>query len=81
MPSNPIFFQKMLEIYEKIKPESLAVYYSILIHLYRAEFCINIDEFDEFLTSLTNTFDESCKNVSIYSNLYQENEENEENLD
>ena len=78
LPKNPVFFEKMIGIYENIQPDSFAFYFSILIHFYRVESCINMDKYEPFLTFLIGIFNESTEKVSELKELYQQNEEEDD---
>lgn len=63
LTTNSVYFDKLIEIYEKIQPESLAVYFSILLYFYTADSNINIDKYEPFLKFLIEIFTDSYQKV------------------
>ena len=74
--NNHIFFEKMIGIFENIGPESYAVYFSILIFLYKIESSINMDKYQPFLTKLIEIFNEYNQKVDEINNQLKEDPEN-----
>lgn len=78
MGPNPIFFDKLVEIFESVQSESFHYYFSILLHVHSTENSMASDKYETFFKFIVSIFGQSCEKVDELAAQLRSLKENEE---